>query len=298
MLNRVLLPALVFAAVLLPAPARAWGFGPHRFIMERAIALLPADIRPFFEANRDFLVQHVLAPDTWRTAGFVEESPNHFLDFDNPLFGPPPHEALPRDLDRAIEKFGVDVIAQNGRLPWRTEQFAGELRRAFERRAKSDFGDNDVLEFTAWVTHYVSDSYVPFHATTNYDGQFTNQHGIHSRWEAALFDRYAARLAIRPAAVRPIPDVRGLIFSNLLEGERLVPEALRADLDAIGKRDVYDDAYFDAFFARTRPLLERRLNEAITGVASVITSEWEAAGRPAMPVQVARPVKTRKKAER
>ncbi len=295
MLTRVVLTLTLFAALLVPAPAHAWGFGPHRFIMERAIALLPAELRPFFEANRDFLSWHVLDPDTWRTAGFVDEPPNHFLDFDHPLFGPPPHDALPRDLDRAIAKFGVDVLAQNGRLPWRVEQFSGDLRRAFERRAKNDYGDSDVLAFAAWVTHYVSDSYVPFHGVTNYDGQLSGQHGIHSRWEAALFDRYGSRLAIQPGPIRPVPDVRALIFTNLLEDERLVPEILKADLEAIGTRDVYDAAYFDAFFARTGPVVERRLNDAITGVASVITAEWQAAGRPPMPVQVDRAPKGRKR---
>ena len=29
--------------------AHAWGFEAHKFIMDRAIALLPAEIRPFFE---------------------------------------------------------------------------------------------------------------------------------------------------------------------------------------------------------------------------------------------------------
>ena len=32
-----------------PAPAAAWGTEVHKFITARAIALLPAEIRPFFE---------------------------------------------------------------------------------------------------------------------------------------------------------------------------------------------------------------------------------------------------------
>ena len=58
---------------------------------------------------------------------------------------------------------------------------------------------------------------------------------------------------------------------------------LAADKKAIGNRDIYDDQYFETLFAETRPILEKRLNDAISGVASVITSAWEQAGKPTLP---------------
>ena len=33
-------------------PAYAWGFEAHKYILERAISLLPPEIRPFFEKYR------------------------------------------------------------------------------------------------------------------------------------------------------------------------------------------------------------------------------------------------------
>jgi hypothetical protein len=69
----------------------------------------------------------------------------------------------------------------------------------------------------------------------------------------------------------------------LLESTQLVPAVLAADKEAIGTRDVYDDQYFETLFAKTRPILEKRLSDAITGVASVIASAWEQAGKPALP---------------
>lgn len=294
-MHRRLVPVLLFAALAIrPAPAGAWGFVPHRVIMEAAIARLPPELRPFFEANREFVAQHVIDPDTWRTAGFDEEAPNHFLDLDAPPYGPAPHDALPRDLDRAIARFGAGVVNANGRLPWRAAEMYGNLRRAFETRAKSDFGDTTVLEFAAWFTHYISDAYVPFHAVTNHDGQLTGQSGIHSRWETQLFERYATRITISPAPLVPVPDVRAFVFTTLLESERLAPAVLQADLAAIGARDAYDEAYFEAFFASMQPLLQRRLGEAIAGAASVVTAAWEAAGKPSMAV-VPRRVQSRRK---
>jgi hypothetical protein len=57
---------------------------------------------------------------------------------------------------------------------------------------------------------------------------------------------------------------------------------LAADNKAIGTRDAYDEQYFATLLAETRPIWEKRINDAINGVASVITSAWEQAGKPAL----------------
>ena len=126
----LLLPIAVVAAVALAAerPA-AWGFEAHRLIADRAIDLLPAAIRPFFVKHRAFISEHAIDPDLWRTAGWVEEPPQHFLDMD--AFGPAPFDALPREKDAAIAKFGKEMVQKNGLLPWRVEEMHGKLVRAF-----------------------------------------------------------------------------------------------------------------------------------------------------------------------
>ena len=281
-----LLPALVLiGAVCVPAPAAAWGFDPHRFIMERAIALLPPELRPLFEKHRAMAVERAIDPDTWRTAGFEEEPKNHFVDLDWEGFGKYPFAELPRDHAAAIAKFGRDRINEMGTLPWRAEEFHGNLRRAFEAYARRGaFGQFDIIFFSSALAHYVSDAHVPFHGVINYNGQLTGQDGIHNRFETALFERYRDQLTFAPKPLAPVTNVRDFIFDRLLEDTQLVPAILKADLDAIGTRDVYDDAYFKAFFAANKAVLERRMSEAIAGVAATITGAWEAAGRPAIPL--------------
>ena len=73
---------LVVAMLSIPAHSYAWGFEAHKFIADRMIALLPAELKPLFEKRRDFIVERAIDPDLWRNAGFAEEPPNHFLDFD------------------------------------------------------------------------------------------------------------------------------------------------------------------------------------------------------------------------
>jgi hypothetical protein len=284
MATRLLVFVLV-ATLAVPARVDAWGFEAHHLIMERAIALLPAELRPLFEKHRATVVERIIDPDTWRDAGFLDEEPNHFLDLDWEGFGKEPFAELPRDYTAAIEKFGRARIRQYGTVPWRTEEMFGSLRRAFEAYPhRGAFGQTDIIHFSAWLAHYVSDAIQPFHGVLNYDGQLTRQNGIHARFESALVERYKSQLTLAPKPLPPMRAPRDFIFERLIEDTRLAPVILRADLDAIGTRDVYDDQYFDAFFKATRPVLEQRLNDSIAAVAAAITGAWEAAGRPPVPV--------------
>ncbi len=270
---------LLTALLLAPATASAWGFEAHQFIVARALDLLPEPLRPFFEANRAFIVERAIDPDLWRGAGFTEEPPNHFLDFD--AYGKYPFDDLPRDYDEAVKKHGVDKLKQNGLVPWRTHEMAGRLIRGFESlRRNGPYAYNDVRFFSAIIGHYVADAHVPLHAVLNYNGQLTGQTGIHARWEDELFVRFQNRLTINPGPLRPITHERDFIFDTLLESARLAEVVLAADKEAIGDGDVYDDRYFETLFARTRPVLEKRVNDAIRSVASIITGAWEQAGKP------------------
>jgi hypothetical protein len=266
--------------------AHAWGFEAHKFIMSRTIALLPAALRPLFDAHRDTLIERSIDPDTWRTAGFqVDEDPNHFVDLDWPGFGPDPFAGLPRDYTAAIAKFGRARLRETGTLPWRVEEMYGALRRAFEDYGRRGaFGQNDIVFYSAWLTHYISDAHVPFHAVLNHDGQLTGQNGLHARFESTMFERYRDRLTIAPAPRAPIANPRDFAFDTLLASNRLVPSILKADRDAIGTRDTYDAAYYDAFYKANRAVLERRLSEAMAAAAAMITGAWEAAGKPPVPV--------------
>ena len=187
------------ALVALPAPAQAWGYEAHHFIMDRAIALLPPALRPLYEKHRAEVVERAVDPDTWITAGWEDERPRHFVDMDTDGFGPYPFTALPRDYTAALAKFGAAKMRDVGTLPWHAEEIYGSLRRAFEAYGRRGaFGQHDIIQFSGWLAHYTSDAHVPLHGVANYDGQLTQQWGVHTRWEATLFERYVGRLTIAP----------------------------------------------------------------------------------------------------
>jgi hypothetical protein len=281
--------AIILAVLLLPVPAAAWGVQAHRYIMGRAIDLLPAELKPFFESHRAELVMRVVDPDVWRVVGW-EDDYNHFLDFGASEYGPYPFAALPRDYDRALEKFGRTVLERNGLLPWRLSEFFGHLRRSFEGFNRNyTYAVSDTVLFAAVLSHYIQDAHQPLHATINYDGAETGQRGIHSRFETELFERYQSKLTVTPAAPKRVPP-RDFAFDVLLESYQRVDPLLAADRKAIAGREAYDPAYYDAFFTGVRGLTERCLAEAISATASLIITAWEEAGRPTLRRDMPRPV--------
>src|SRR4030095_3525156 len=195
---------LVVGSALVPASAFAWGFTGHRLIMRRAIELLPSELKPFFTEHRDEIVVRSIDPDLWSHVGW-EDHPNHFMDFGAREFGEFPFSALPREYGAALEKFGMATLKRNGMLPWRATEIFGNLRRGFEGFTRgSGVAANDVVLFAPVLCHYMQDAHQPLHAPINDDGQLTGNHGIHSRFESDLIERFESRLSIVPAAPTPV----------------------------------------------------------------------------------------------
>jgi hypothetical protein len=290
MRNALIAVLALLLCSLTPAPAWAWGFAGHRFIMRRAIDLLPPALQPFFTAHRDELVLRVTDPDLWRNVGW-EDDPNHFVDFGAPEFGPYPFTALPREYGAAIEKFGMATLKRDGLLPWREAEEFGNLRRAFESFTRAaPYASSDTVLFAAVASHYIEDANQPFHATNNHDGQLTGQAGLHARFERDLIERFESRLTVHAVAGPPIASARDAAFDALLASHQLVDPLLAADRAAVAGKDVYDEDYFEKFFAGARAILEERLAASITATAGVIVGAWEQAGKPALSLQDARPL--------
>jgi hypothetical protein len=291
-LAAVCLAVLALAAA--PRHVETWGFDVHRLVTGRALDLLPEPIRPFFNRHRAFVVEHSVDPDLWRSAGFTEEPPRHFMDLD--AYDEPPFAALPRDYDAAVEKHGREMVHRNGTLPWRTEEIYRQLVRAFDdqRKGTGGYALENVKFFTAVLSHYAADAHVPLHAVLNYDGQLTNQHGIHSRLETEAVLRYRDRLALSPRTRAPVTTPREFVFDTLVDSFSHVGPVLEADRKALGKGLEYDDAYFDAFFRRVKPILEQQLSTAMSSVAALVAGAWEQGGRPELPVDPPRSVRRKR----
>lgn len=272
----------LFAVLVAPRPAAAWGIEVHKFIMARAIALLPGEIRPYFRKYEASIAEHAGDPDLWRTVGWLEEPPRHFVDMD--AYGPYPFKELPHDYDDAVKRYGLDFVIKNGTLPWRAEEIYKKLVEAFTQKAP--YARENIRLFSSVLAHYVADAHQPFHAALNYDGQLTGQWGVHARFESELFDRFEQKLHLSPPTLTSIGNPREFVFSALTTSFTFVQPILDADKAAVGSREFYDDEYFERFFGGVKPILEKRLSDSIAAVAASVGAAWVEAGRPAVPVTI------------
>lgn len=289
-MRKWLVPTAVLVSMLVqPAPASAWGFAAHQFIMRRAIELLPPELKPFFEQRREEVVIRVKDPDLWRSAGWPED-PNHFFDFGVKEYGAYPFVEVPRDYTAALEKFGQATIARNGRLPWRFSEVFGNLRRAFEAYGRGNgFAAEDIVLFAGVASHYIQDAHQPLHAADNYDGQLTGQRGIHARFETELFERYQSATTFAPPPVVPMHRAEDAAWTVLLDSYQKVDQLLSADKAATVGLDFYDARYYERFYQSVGPLMAQQVSNAISATAAVMAGAWVEAGRPSMEAVTPRP---------
>ena len=186
-----------------------------------------------------------------------------------------------------MAKYGLDRANRAGRLPWRAEEIYNRLVSTFQdmgRPTGAPYVGDNARYLSAVLSHYIEDAYVPFHAAANYDGQLTNQRGVHARFETDLVVRNLPTLKLAPVMIRPVGSARDVVFEALVESQSLVETVLQADRKAAGGREYYDEGYFSAFLLGVRPIMEKRMSDASSAVASVIASAWAQAGRPTMPL--------------
>ncbi|MEM8909455.1 MAG: zinc dependent phospholipase C family protein, partial [Bacteroidota bacterium] len=85
--------------------------------------------------------------------------------------------------------FAVDQFSAYGILPYHLVQMQRRLTDAFIQ------GDlKRILQFSADFGHYIGDAHVPLHTTENYNGQLTNQVGIHAFWESRIPELFSDQL--------------------------------------------------------------------------------------------------------
>jgi len=203
----------------------------------------------------------------------------------------PPFENIPRAYEAYVQKYGAGPAARYGRLPWRAEEVYNRLVTSFRDIGKgtAPYAADNARYLLAVLAHYVEDAHQPFHAVLNFDGQLTNQRGVHARFETDLVLRNQKNLTLAPVKAVVLSRFRDYMFKTLIDSQALAAGVLAADLKATQGREFYDDAYFDALFKGTRATVERRLSEAASGVASAALSAWTEAGKPALPVDGVRP---------
>jgi hypothetical protein len=274
--------ALVLAVLLLTQSSLfSWGENADRLVANKAVDTLPEEMQPFFEANRQFLVQHV--------TDLQEALPKSVIPFEHPRlpdfveldhYGPFPFSALPRDYKNAISKFNRRTLDEYGVLPWQVGLYSKKLTDAFH-----DHNWNEAKLSAALLAHYVTAAHDPFKTTVNFDGKLSGQAGVNERFGTGLVDRFQLFFFLKPSEAVFVHDPTDRAFEMCLTAHAVLESVLLADRRAHAGLTGYTDEYYDRFYAQAGTLLASQLSDAATDVGSYWMTAWINAGRPQLPPQ-------------
>lgn len=253
----------------------AWGPAAHRLVNGSAIGCLPSEIRGFFEANRQFLLDHANDPDEWVKKDRYERM-RHYIFLDK--YGYFPYLNLPHAYGGAIERYGSGRIGRDGNVPWQIGEYSLKLTNALKAA-----NWEQAREDAAALGHYVADAHDPLNTTQNRDGQLTHQTGLAQRFGIRLIDRYSNFFMLHPAEAVKIDDPTEYAFRIVLESNTWVNHILLADLRAREGLADYSEDYLGRFYTRIGSTAMQEINAAAHDAGSYWYTAWLNAGRPALP---------------
>ena len=280
---------LIFLFLLSYLPSYCWGFFAHQKINYYAVFMLPPEMMILFKPNIVFLSEHAIDPDKRRYA-VADEGPRHYIDIDK--YGQYPYPELPRRWEDAVNKFGKDSLMQHGIVPWHIQVMLQRLTAAFKEKNFSS-----IMKNSAEIGHYIADAHVPLHASSNHNGQFTNQKGIHGFWESRAPELLAEKqwdFFIGKAQYLKNPGE--FIWARVLESALAADSVLRFEKDLTNQFSAdqkysfeerngvvirqYSTAFTLAYNNKLDGMIERRMRQSIAAIASFWYTAWINAGQP------------------
>lgn len=289
---RYFLSAFVFFFLTLSVnePLYSWGFFAHQRINRLAIFTLPPEMLGFYKRNIEFITEHAVDPDKRRYSN-ADEAPRHYIDIDHYSQDKNPFTVMPRKWNDAVAKYTEDTLKAYGIGPWHVNSSLNWLTKAF-REGNLD----NILRISAEIGHYIADSHVPLHNTENYNGQFTNQRGIHGFWESRIPEMKAEDFDLFTGRAHYIKYPLDFIWNTCQESfaakdsvldfdkelNKTFPEDLKYAFETRGTTTIktYSEDFTNAYNTMLNGMVERRMRASIIDVGSLWYTAWVDAGQP------------------
>jgi hypothetical protein len=266
-----------------------WGFFGHKKINYYSVFLLPPEMLVLYKPAVDFISEHAIDPDKRRYA-ISEEGPRHYIDIDR--YGHYPYDSLPRKWSDAVAKYSEDSLMRHGIVPWWVQTMLFRLTNAFKEKNQAR-----ILKLSAEIGHYIADAHVPLHASSNHNGQYTDQKGIHGFWESRVPELLADKewdFFIGKAEY--IRDPGKFIWDRVLESAAAADTVLKfeKELSAVFPADrkfafearngiiirQYSSEFSRAYDRKLKGMIERRMRQSIYAIACFWLTAWVNAGQP------------------
>jgi hypothetical protein len=254
-----------------------WGFWGHQKINRMAVFTLPPEMFAFYKSHIDYITEHAVDPDKRRYSD-PAEAPRHFIDIDHYL--PNPFDSIPSRWKDAVAKYSEDSLNKYGIVPWQIMKVYFQLTKAFTEKDISR-----ILYYSATIGHYVADSHVPLHCSENYNGQLTNQVGIHGFWESRLPELFGDDYDKFVGQAEYVQNVQDFCWNTIrnsfaaLDSVLTFEHNLNSTFDSDKKYAfevrgnqmirVYSKEYSEEYHANLAGQVERRMQAAIHAVGSI-----------------------------
>jgi hypothetical protein len=196
------------------------------------------------------------------------------------------------DIGRKKSLYINDVFSEYGILPYWLKQYQAKLVKAFVEKDKTK-----ILRISAEMGHYIGDAHVPLHTTENYNGQMTDQVGIHAFWESRVPELFAdENYDFYVGKAEYIDDTAEYFWEIIMDSHALLEDVLRIEKELSeqfpeDRQWCYDERlkrtirtqcreYAQAYADRMDGMVEIRMRESILSLSSLWYTAWLDAGQP------------------
>ncbi len=287
--------------LLLFSPVSAslgWGFFAHKQINKYAVFTLPPAMFSFYKAHIHFITENAVNPDKRRYV-IEGEASRHYIDLeyyiDSALW------EVPQYWTQALDAYNKDVLIEHGILPWHIYRMKHALTEAFRQKDSCR-----ILRLSADIGHYIADANVPLHTSENYNGQLTDQEGIHGLWETRLPELFLDRYNFFTGRAAYVNNPQESAWKAIITAHKAVDSVLSLekelskDFPATKKysfeqrgstlQKVYSIAYAQAYHTMLDGQIERQMRASIKMVGDFWLTCWVDAGQPDLDVLLLLPL--------
>jgi hypothetical protein len=186
----------------------------------------------------------------------------------------------------------LDKFSEHGVLPYHLERWQYRLTEAFKEKDIPV-----ILRLSAEMGHYIGDAHVPLHTSKNYNGQLTDQVGIHAFWESRIPELFAEQEYDFFVGTAEYQDDKKAFFWNMIsESHALVDSVLGIEKRLRRQFPESEQMCFDERLGRTvltqcksfakayqeemDGMVEERMRESIQAIGSCWYTAWVDAGQP------------------
>lgn len=190
-----------------------------------------------------------------------------------------------------------EEFSSYGILPYHLLKMQKKLTSAFEKK-----NVKSILRLSAEMGHYIGDAHVPLHTTENYNGQLTDQIGIHAFWESRIpelfadtdYDYFVGKAEYIEKPQEYFWDI--VLTSHSYVDSVLMIEQRMKETFPKDAQMCYDDrlegtvqvqcrAFAKAYQDAMNGMVEQRMQASIKSIGSCWYTAWIDAGQPKMDIK-------------